>query len=236
MYHVFIRPQAAAALALLFCAAGARADLMGLSYMWNRSQFGVSANGGTRDGAVYFVLPGPQASDSSLGSVSVGAFTALANGADRYEQVPYSLTFILTDSGTGASHALTVSGALDGTVTSDGVNLTNTFTGGSDSQSFDFLGHNLTVAFGFTSTGGSPQDWAGAVTASVSEMGVTPAGEAGSPVGGPPVAAAPEPTGLVLAALATPVLGLAAGRMRRRRAGGAASQLQLTPLQNGASV
>jgi hypothetical protein len=208
------RRHAAAAFVLLLCAAGARADLMGLSYTWNRAQFGAPANGGTRDGAAYFVLPGPLTPATPVAPVAVGVFTAFANGADSYSNVGYGLTLTIGDPNTGNSHTVAVTGQLNGTVTSDMANLSNTFTGGTGLQTFDFLGHALTVTFGFTASPAAPLNWSGAVTASVTEdVNPAPAGQP-SPAA-PPPQAAPEPTSLLLAGLALPALGLAARRLRR---------------------
>ena len=209
MRRSLIHTPLATILAVL-CAASARGGFVDWSYAWNRSAFDVVANGGTRDGAVNLILPGGGFHSPPVAPVTLRAFTALANGDDTYHDVAYSLTFTLKGSGSSQSHKLTVHGELNGTVASDGVHLSNTFTDGSRVQTFDFLGRDFTVTFGYSATGLSPRTWLGEITGAV-KVGLAPSGEVGPAVpapsgevgpAAPPPAAAPEPATIILACLA----------------------------------
>ena len=212
-----VRPLLIAALALLLAAGGARAGFTDWSYEWGGSPFAVPANGGTRQGAINLELPSdaPVAAPAPVAPVVLRAFTSLANGADRYDDAAYSLTFTVSDPDSGQTHVLTVKGVLDGTVTSNRVSLGNTFTGGSGSQTFDFLGQDFTVTFGFTQTNAPTRTWAGDLTASV--FTVSDVAPSGTPApAAPPAANAPEPGALALALLALPAAALLARRLRGR--------------------
>ncbi|HVS38774.1 MAG TPA: hypothetical protein VMS17_24675 [Gemmataceae bacterium] len=216
MRPILVRALVAATAAIL-CANCAHAGLVDWSYTWNRSAFAVLANGGTRQGAVNLILPGGGPDNPPVAPVSLRAFTALFNAADRYDDVPYSLTFTVSDPDSGQSHSLTVHGEFDGTVESNRVHLLNAFTGGSGKQTFDFLGRDYTVTFGFTAADASPQAWTGQIRASV-QVGAAPSVTTASPVFAPTASVSPEPTGLLLAALALPGLGLMTRRLLRRPA------------------
>lgn len=199
----------AAALAALSAAGPAHAGFVDWSYNWSNAPFGVQPNGGGQSGGVDIQLP-PGGTASPVAPVKLTTFTALQNGDDLYHDVGYSLTFSVTDNPSGQSHPLTVSGLLNGEVTSDQASLSNTFTGGSGSQGFDFLGRHYGVTFGFAASDAPPLDWAGALTASVV---VTDLGDGGNSTP-PPPARAPEPATAVLATLALPAVALAARRLR----------------------
>ena len=121
-------------------------ELMNMSYSWAGTPFPVLANGGTRDGSVIVFLQGQGAYNSP---VALRAVTAASQGDDHYKNAAYAFTFTLTDPDSGQSHVLQVTGQFNGTVTSSRVKLSNTFTGGSGSQTFDFLGREFTVTFGY---------------------------------------------------------------------------------------
>jgi hypothetical protein len=203
----------------LIATAGARAEPIDLSYRWEGPSFEVvRANGGTRDGAALFVVPHQVVHNLPVPPISIWAFSAAHGGNDRYNDVTYALKFDVSDPHTGQSHLLRVTGEFNGTVTSDRVNLSNAFTGGSGVQTFDFLGRDVTVTFGFSSRPASAHPWEGHITASVS-VGAAPSDQplalTVGPASVPEPASAPEPATLVLAALALPALGLAGFRCRR---------------------
>ena len=203
-----------AALALLTAAGAARAGFADWSYQWSGVPFSVPANGGTREGAINLLAPGQVPALGPVAPIRLRDFTAVVNGADRYFNAPYSLKFTLSDPDERLSHTLTLRGEFNGTVTSRWTSLRNTFVGGSGVQSFDFLGHDFTVTFGFRGPSAPTQTWTGDITASVAVSAfpsavVRPA-LAPTPVG------APEPDALVLAGLALPAVGLAARRLRGR--------------------
>ena len=216
-----VRLSVVAALALLLAVGGARAGFTDWSYEWGGSPFAVPANGGTRQGAINLELPGDAVAPAPVARAAVApivlrAFTSLFGGADRYNDAAYSLTFTVSDPDSHQTHVLTVKGAFNGTVTSNWVSLGNTFTGGSGSQTVDFLGQDFTVDFGFRQTEGSPRTWTGNLTASVFlASDAVPAVSPGAV--GSPTAAAPEPAALTLALLALPALGLLTRRLRGRR-------------------
>jgi hypothetical protein len=209
MRRTFVRPLLPAALAVLLATAAARAGFTDWSYNWSNAPFTVPATGGTKAGGVNFQLPPSSSLNTPISPVGLTVFTSLQGGNDLYDHAGYSLTFAVTDNPSGQPHPLTVSGEFNGTVTSGLASLSNTFTDGSGSQAFDFLGHHYDVTFGFTGADAAPTAWTGEITASV----VVTDPPSQPP---PPPAKSPEPAGLVLAALALPALGLAGRRPRGR--------------------
>ncbi len=208
------RSLLAASLFLLTAAVAALAGFTDWAYEWTASPFAVPANGGTRDGAITLELPGDAAAAPPVAPVTVRAFTALSGAVDRYDDAMYSLSFRISDPDSGQTHTLTVHGQFDGTVTSSRASLTNTFLGGSGLQSFDLLGRDFSVVFGFQGSAGPTWSWRGELTASVAVSSVAAAAIPAAVA--PPPASAPEPAAFLLALLGLPALGFAR-RLRRSR-------------------
>jgi hypothetical protein len=121
--------------------------------------------------------------------------------ADEFQDAPFTVTFTVTDNQTNASHAFLFHGLLNGSMTTSLVHLAASFVGG-DQQSFSISGRLYTVTLGYLAQDAPEGAFNGEITASV-RVGAT--------------ASSPEPTSLVLFALALPAVGWSGWRLRRRR-------------------
>ena len=134
------------------------------------------------------------------------ASSASANHPDTFINRPYSLTLTVTDD---HHHALlpspvTFTGVLNGTLSHDSAQLSNTFT---SSQTRTFFDGNFIVTIGPYAPPGAPgHHRVGSIGAEVVVKGPLP----------PPVSNVPEPSALALSSLGGVLLGWQAWRKRRR--------------------
>jgi hypothetical protein len=142
---------------LLLLAPAARADFIPWQYNWSRSPAVIHANA---PGTGYITLtdepPKSAAGNSDIVATNLRTFsTAPKAHPDTFTNAKYSLSLTLTDTNSGKSGTVTFTGHLDGTVTFQSSNLTNTFTGPT-TQSL-VLGHDLyTMTIGPFSPPGPP--------------------------------------------------------------------------------
>jgi hypothetical protein len=208
-----------APLALLSLAAGAaRADLISWSYNWAAGASSVATDGNGTGSINFSINPGGTiAGDSTISVANLStASSATAAAPDTFTAKPYSLTLSLTDGPSQASGQLTFAGHLDGTLTATSAAIQNTFDGAT-TQSLKLGNDTFTVSIGPYSPPGAPTaTLTGGISAFVTVNGApVPVPEPPTPLPGP-VESAPEPSTLVLTALAVPLWGLA-GRNRRNR-------------------
>jgi hypothetical protein len=207
-------------LALLFLTAGAaRADMIGWSYDWSRSPLSVSADGTGTGSVDLAVNPGGAITgNSTISVVNLSTSSAATNATpDTFTAKPYALTLSLTDGPSQASGQLTFAGHLDGTLTATNAAIKNTFDGPT-TQTLKLGNDTFTVSIGpYTAPGAPNASLTGGISAFVTVNGAPiPVPEPPTPLPGP-AESAPEPSTLVLAALAAPLWGLAV-RARRNRA------------------
>jgi len=142
---------------------------------------------------------------TQLGTIS----SASADHPDTFTDRPYSLTLTVTDD---QGHSLlpspvTFSGLLNGTLSRDSAQLSNTFT---SLQTQRFFDGNFSVTIGPYAPPGPPAaDSVGSIGAQVVVIGEGPPP--------PPVSNAPEPSTLALSSLGGVLLAWKAWRKRRRR-------------------
>jgi hypothetical protein len=199
-----------AALSLLG-ASQARADRVDFSYRWGISPGAVLTGG---KGRVSLALAHPGTGTATLGAADSAvtpaatvttSSSATALNPDHFSTT-YSLTVHLTDTASGASGDLTYSGATTGTLTATTSSLTNVFATPLTQQlTLGKYVYSLTID---PSPADLPSPGAQATTLLDALVTVTP----GSQTHG-----TPEPSSLLLAAVAASLLGLADRRRRRRR-------------------
>jgi hypothetical protein len=186
---------------LLFAGTQARADFVNWSYSWSRSPSVITADG-TGTGKVFLTPVSGSAQDTSdIGAVNITtSSTASAGNPDTFTNKAYSLTIKLTDDASHATGSLTFTGLLNGSISATSSNLMTTFLAPL-SQSLT-LGQNLyTVSLNVPAGSSATLGGIGA------HVVVEPA----------KVSSTPEPSGLVLAGLAVPCLGLGLCWQRYRR-------------------
>jgi hypothetical protein len=207
-----VRLPAAVVVLWLSAAAVSHAGFQDWSYTWERDPFAVPSNAGAQSGIASLKLPslpssgGPGASPIAP-MIIVAGTTALGTSqspADLFHNAAYTVTFTVTDDQTNVSHPFVFQGLLNGSMTTSLVHLTSSFLGG-DQQSFTISGRQYTVTVGFSATDASAANFGGEITAAC---------QVGSR---PPAAGTPEPTTLVLVALALPAVGAGAWRRLKRK-------------------
>jgi hypothetical protein len=206
------------ALALLFLTTGAaRADMIGWSYDWSRSPLSVVADGTGTGSVDLAVNPGGTVSgNSTISVVNLSTSSAATSAApDTFTAKPYTLTLSLTDGPSQATGQMAFAGHFDGTLTSTSAAIKNTFDGPT-TQTLQLGNDTFTVSIGpYTAPGAPNATLTGGISAFVSVSGApTPVPEPPTPVPGP-AESAPEPSTLLLAALAAPLWCLAARRRNR---------------------
>jgi hypothetical protein len=202
----------------LVCAGTARADVIAFSYDWSISPGAVIAGTGEATGSVAFALAADGSSSATLGGGSVSvpgatiSSTSTAGGTvppDHYSS-PFSLTLRLTDTASGNFKDLTFSGNLAGDMTATSSTVKATFASLTQSASLGGHAYSATIDPGVVNIQDPTSKDLAKITAlvSVSDPVVDPP---------PPTHNTPEPSTLLLAGLAIPLLGAAARHRRRAR-------------------
>jgi hypothetical protein len=198
----------ACAVALVFVASTARADLVAWSYSWTPTPDTVNAT--TGDGSLKLSGESTQSvvGDSNVVATNIKtASNALAGNAASFVNAGYTLSMTLKDSLSGDHTTLNFTGLFNGTLSSQSANVGNTFTG-LTTQTATLGGNLYSVTIGPYSGPGIPSAGNfGAISASVTV-------KAGDSTGVP--TSVPEPSTLILAGLGCS--GLLFARYRRRKA------------------
>jgi hypothetical protein len=188
----------------------ARAEM--IHFSWTPSPVVLWANGPGSSGVVFshehanLNLTDQGGTWTGLATELRTVSSASANHPDTFVNRPYSLTLTITDS---HNHSLlpspiTFSGVLNGTLSHDSAQLSNTFT---SPQTQTFFSGNLIVTIGPYSPPGPPgHNRTGSIKAEVDVKGPLP----------PPASNVPVPSTLALSSLGAVLLGWKAWRMRRR--------------------
>jgi hypothetical protein len=202
---------------LLLATNAAQADLIRWSYDWVRSPLVVTADGAGTGSINLATNPGGSiVGDSNIVAVNLTtASTATADVPDTFANKSYALTLTLTDGPSQAMGQVTFTGQFDGMLTDSSASIKNTFEG--DTTQSILVGENFyTVSIGpYTPPGGPNSSLTGSISAFVSVVGGEPIPEP-IPTTGFPAEQAPEPSTLVLAALAVPLGALVVRRRGNR--------------------
>lgn len=213
----------AAAIALVLTAtAQSQADPFSYTYDWSATPIAIAAGTGgitlTNESSVTSTIE----TDTAASNVTV--FSAAPTSSPDVVPTPasgsnYALSVVLTDSNGSGTGTITFTGDLQGQLTHDSSNLTNTITGVTDGsgthvgQTFGtvtFDGNQYTVSYnGFAAPGPEAAHNVGSLSFHIAYAAVT---------GGGP-GTAPEPSGMVLGCLGLLVVGGVVFRARRRQAG-----------------
>jgi hypothetical protein len=189
-----------------------RADFIPWTYDWHRNPIAVAADAGGTGGISLTNEPTNHAVGSSdIVATNLRSFSdASPSHPDTFTNKIYSLILTLTDPASKQSGKLIFTGELNGTVTANSADITNTWL--SQTTQTLTLGHNtFTVSMNPFSPPGPPSATnAGGVSTHVT---VSPDGGGGGG-GGPPHA--PEPSTLALSGLGLSFLGLASWRKWRK--------------------
>jgi hypothetical protein len=194
-----------AALALLLAAAAdLRAEMIHWSYNWSRSPTDITADSpGTGFISLSDEKLGTATGDSDIVATNLLTHsTADTDNPDHFTAKAYTLGLFLLDKASGQSATLYFTGHLDGTLTQQSANITNTFTG-KLTQSVQ-LGKNLyTATIGPYSSPGPPTATNAGTISAHAKITVLP------------VQTLPEPSTLALAGLALSAVALTRrGRVR----------------------
>jgi hypothetical protein len=222
MKSVSVRLLPVFAAVVLFGQGQARADLVAYSYHWDIQPSAAIASG---TGGVQIVLPLDGSTSSAVGvanplqAATISTFSAATDPADNFN-VPFALKLHLTDTASGKAGDLNFAGSLSGQLTMNTSAVTSTFS--NPTQTIDLGAHQYAVTLSpavltLPAPGASPAAQIKAIV-TAGDLAVAPArGLAVFATGGLSVAQAPEPSSLVLGAVAASSL-LGYGVRRRRRA------------------
>jgi hypothetical protein len=206
MRHAPVTLCGAALLWLLTFAGSARADLIYWNYSWSRSPSDVPADS---PGTGYISLT-DEGLKSAVGSTDIVATnikvhsTASADNPDKFTNAPYTLSLYLVDQASGLNCTLTFTGKFNGSVTALSSNLKNTFTG-LITQTLILGDDKYTVTIGpFVPPGPPGSSSSGSIGAHATVKVETI------------IKDVPEPSTLILAVAAMPLLGVAAWRRVRK--------------------
>jgi hypothetical protein len=198
----------AALLLLLTFSGSARADLIYWSYSWSRSPSQVPADS---PGTGYIALT-DEGLKNAVGNTDIVATnikvhsTAPPSAPDKFTNAPYTLSLYLMDQASGVNGTLAFTGIFNGTISALNSNIANAFTG-LVTQTLILGDNKYTVTIGpyvppgppaSTSSGSIGTHATVKVESIISEM--------------------PEPSTLILATAALPLLSLAVwSRLRNRK-------------------
>ncbi len=215
MIKTTCRLMATALVVWLVGASVARAEYMGWAYSFEDSGLTINPNAGQASGAVGVALPPGGSATTAIPSVileaSTGALGTDASPADRYVNVPYSITLTVADPAANQSHDFTFNGLLNGSATAGNFQITNSFPNGS-SQELPVAGHDYLVTAGPFVL--SPTTGAGSIGFAVQVTDPAVQGQPPPPPA-PAPSSAPEPESILLAFLALPALGLHAWKRKQ---------------------
>ena len=200
-----LAPLGVALIVCLWSGGTAHADLIQWTYDWSRTPSKIFSDNGKGWIALTDESPKSVVGDSAVVATNLDTFsTAPRNHPDVFTDEQYALNLRIVDQASGQVGTLHFTGRLDGTLSADHANITNTFLG-QTTQKIQ-LGENLyTVVLNSYSPPGPP----GAVNhGAISAMATVTV----NPIH---VATLPEPGSLALAGLGAAGLGLGAWRRRR---------------------
>ncbi len=200
----------ALALTLMF-GTQVRADFISWTYDWHRNPLAVAADPGGTGGISLTNEPTNHAvGTSDVVATNLRTFSdATPSHPDTFTNKLYSLILTLTDNASKQTGKLIFTGELNGTVTANSADITNTWL--SQTTQTLTLGHStFTVSMNPFSPPGPPS----ATNAGGVSTHVVVAPSSGGGGGGPPHA--PEPSTLALSGLGLSFLGLASWRKWRK--------------------
>jgi hypothetical protein len=207
-----MKSRSAVLLALLAFSLGptrvARADFMDWTYTVSRDPVSIAAdNGGS--GGISLAVDSGGSGKTSITAVVLTTFSSVSDSnADTLTDKTYSVTLHITDNQNNSGD-VTVTGKFNGSVSSTTFSGTNTFTSGNE-QKVTIGSHVYDVTFSYNAPGAPNSGQTGSITATVR---VTDVAGGGGDTGN--TSSAPEPSSLLLAGLALPLLY----RLRRRGPG-----------------
>jgi hypothetical protein len=203
-------PLAPVGAALIVClwSGAARADLIQWTYDWSRTPSKIFSDNGQGWITLTDESQKSVVGDSAIVATNLDTFsTAPRTNPDTFTDKEYTLNLRLVDQASGQLGTLHFVGRLDGTLSADHANITNTFLG-QTTQKLQ-LGENLyTVVLNSYSPPGPPGAFNHGAISALATVTVNPIH----------VATLPGPGGLTLAGLGAAGLGLAARRRRRTSA------------------
>jgi hypothetical protein len=188
-----------------------RADFISWTYDWHRNPIAVSADDGGTGGVSLTNEPSNHAVGSSdTVATNLRSFSdAPPSHPDTFTNKTYSLILAITDDASHHTGTLTFKGELNGTLTANSANITNTWLG-LTTQSLTLGSNTFTVSLNPFSPPGPPSATnAGGISTHV-DVQASPGGGGG---GGDPHHA-PEPSTLALSGLGLSFLGLVSWRKR----------------------
>lgn len=202
-----LAPVGAALIVCLWSGGAARAELIQWTYDWSRTPSKVFSDSGQSWVSLTDESPKSAVGNSATVATNLDTFsTAPRTNPDTFTDKQYALNLHIVDQASGQGGTLHFAGRLDGTLSADHANITNTFLGQTTLQLV--LGSNLyTVMLNSYAPPGPPGAFNHGAISATAQVTVAPV----------TVATLPEPTSLVLASLGAAGLGLTARRRRRRR-------------------
>ena len=180
-----------------------------------RGTFAVPGDAGNLGVVSFAKLTGSASGDRTISVLNVYAVTGPSGGhTDTYSGDSFAVVVDVTDAGSGVVGEFDFTGRLFGSVTSSGASLTSQF---DDPETVHQLlgGHDYAVTVGPFASPASPAAYGTlSVSVSIDGGGALPGIAPDAPAPPPDISAAPEPSGVALAAAG---LAAAGGLLRRRR-------------------
>jgi hypothetical protein len=205
MKRLPLAPLGAALIVCLWSGGAARADLIQWTYDWSRTPSKIFSDNGKGWISLTDESPKSVAGNSAVVATNLDTFsTAPRTHPDVFTDEQYAVNLRILDQASGQVGTLHFTGRLDGTLSGDHANITNTFLGQTTQQLT--LGKNLyTVVLNSYSPPGPPGAVNHGAISAMAEVAVAPIH----------VATLPGPGSLALAGLGAAGLGLGAWRRRR---------------------